>query len=229
MFSHVNFDGLLSLFIFCIEVLLILNLFYFANRNRTNIIGFLMLIVLATYQFIEFLICNQMIQSPMIAYLAFVDISFLPPLGLILALSLNDKFSKSHLWVFLPAIALLLYYSGMIETFKVVRCSFFYAMYHYPFGDLYGFIYYVPVLITLFVFTKGVFNKETPEKKFFNQILLTGYLLFVIPSIIAVIVYPEFLRMVESVMCKFAFLFACCVSYFILKNGAFRKEIKVVF
>jgi hypothetical protein len=170
-----------------------------------------------------------MIQSPMIAYFAFVDISFLPPLGLILALSLNDKLSKFHLLAFIPAIALLIYYAGMIESFKVVRCSLFYAMYHYPLGDLYGLIYYSPVILTLLVFIKGIFNKEIIEKKFFNQVLLTGYLLFVIPTIIAFIVYPEFWRMVESVMCKFAFLFACCVSYFVLKNGKLRKEIKVVF
>ncbi|MDP2300835.1 MAG: hypothetical protein Q8N03_00230 [Ignavibacteria bacterium] len=229
MFSHVNFDGLFSLFIFCIEILFILNLLYFANRNRTNLIGLAMLTVLACYQFIEFLICNQMIQSPTIAYFAFVDISFLPPFGLMLSLSLNNKLKKVHLLAFVPALTLLIYYAGMIETFKVVRCSFFYAMYHYPFGDLYGFIYYIPVILTLIIFTLGIKNNIDPEKIFFNKVLLTGYLLFVIPSIIAFIVYPEFWRMVESVMCKFAFLFACCVSYFILKNGRLRKEIKVVF
>lgn len=229
MFSQVNLDGILSLFIFCIEFILLLNLLFFADRNRTNRLAMLMIFVLAAYQFFEFLICNRVINSSMSAYIAFVNLSMLPPIGLIMVLAFYNKLAKRHYLVFLPAAILLLYYATMISDFKVVKCSFFYAMYNYPLGDLYGLIYYTPVLATIYYLVKIIKENKNDEKAFLSKVLVVGYLLFLIPSIIAAILYPEFLKMIESVMCKFAFVFACCLSYFVLKNGELRVQLKLFF
>ena len=77
-----NLDGIISLLIACIELVYIVNLLIFAEKNSVNklIIGIVTL--LFGYQFIEFLICFVGLQNQIFIYLAFLDISLLPPLGL---------------------------------------------------------------------------------------------------------------------------------------------------
>lgn len=229
MFSDINFDGVLSLFIFCIEFILLLNILFFANRNRTNKIAFIMLSCLTAYQFIEFLICNRMIQSPSIAYSAFFIISFLPPLGFLLVTSFNNRFNRMNYLILIPAIAILAYYATRIETFKVAKCTVIYASYNYPLGDLYGLIYYLPILATLIILLQGAKNRSATDIRNLNILLIVGYVIIIIPSVFGFIFYHEYWRIVESVMCKFAFFFAAALSYFTLKNGKLRKEIKTVF
>src|ERR1035437_10786359 len=79
-----NWNGIVSLLIACIELFLIINILIFAEKNRFNKITIIFLIVLMIYQLLEFVMCHLNYSSSFLAYIAFIDISFLPPLDLFL-------------------------------------------------------------------------------------------------------------------------------------------------
>src|SRR3989304_9547603 len=90
-----NWNGTVSLLIACLELLLLFNLFIFAEKNRPNKIALMMVALLAAYQTMEFLMCQVELQSSFFPYFAFLIISFLPPLNLNLTLSLTPTFTKA--------------------------------------------------------------------------------------------------------------------------------------
>ena len=53
-----NLDGIVSLFIACIELVLLVNLLVFTDKNRQNFLVYLILLLLTGYQTFEYLICG---------------------------------------------------------------------------------------------------------------------------------------------------------------------------
>lgn len=174
------------------------------------------------YQALEFIMCGLGSDSSYTAFLAFTDISFLPPLGLFFVLSFYNYQSKYFVLLFLPAIAFILYYSTIINQFTVNTCTVFYVIYKYPLGDLYGFIYYTPIVITMGLLFRGI--KRSAEKKVvhLSKVLLTSYVLIAIPVIIAFILVflnqTMLIQSIVSVMCKFAVILSIALTYFALNN-----------
>ena len=143
-----NLDGIVSLFIACIEIVLFVNLIVFADKNKENLLVFLIILLLAGYQTFEYLICGIGMKSSFTAYLAFADISFLPPLSILLVISYLKFKSRLKPLMFLPALFFVIYYSSITGQFAVVKCSVLYASYNYPLGTLYGLFYYLPIFIS---------------------------------------------------------------------------------
>jgi len=174
------------------------------------------------YQAFEFIMCNLGLDSSFNAFLAFADISFLPPLGLFLILSFYKYQSKYFVFIFLPAIAFVVYYSTIIEQFTINACTIFYAIYKYPQGDLYGFFYYTPVLFTMALLIHGI--RKSPDKRVIHlsKVLLTAYILISIPVVTAFVLVLSgqmlLVHSIVSVMCKFAVLLAFALTYFALNN-----------
>jgi Ca2+/Na+ antiporter len=99
-----------------------------------------------------------------------------------------------------------------------------YAAYNYPHGFWYGLFYYGKILIALILVIINIKKIQKPEIKRQTYILLFGLLSFTVPMIIAYFLYPLITEVVESVMCKFAFLFAITLTYFSLEG---RKQNEV--
>lgn len=174
------------------------------------------------YQVFEFLMCGLGFDSSYTAFLAFTDISFLPPLGLFFVLSLYNYKSGYFKLLFLPATTFIFYYSTITDRFNVNTCTVFYAIYKYPLGDLYGFIYYVPIIITIVLLTRGIKKSADKIIVHLSKVLLTSYILIAIPVIIAFILVflnqTMLIQSIVSVMCKFAVILAIALTYFALKN-----------
>ncbi|MCW8995894.1 MAG: hypothetical protein OQK77_08770, partial [Psychromonas sp.] len=64
-----NWNGIVSLLLTCIEFLLLFNLFVFAEKNKLNKIAIMMIALLASYQTMEFLMCQVELQSSFFPYL----------------------------------------------------------------------------------------------------------------------------------------------------------------
>lgn len=211
-----NYDGILSLLIFCIEIVLLGNVLYFSKSKYKNLIVTILLL-LALYQFFEFLICGMNLKEGFVVYLAFVTISFLPPTGLLLIAKVNKiNLKRFQGLIFAPAIFFSLYYFLTIKEFRVRECSVIYASYHYPLGFLYGLFYYLPILIALSIAFRNLFTSKDKVLKRNNLILILGYLSFLIPMILTLLVYPESINFIESLMCKYAFVLSLAISYFAL-------------
>jgi hypothetical protein len=213
-----NWNGIVSLLIACIEFILIINIFIFAERNKNNYIAALIIFLLMIYQLLEWIICGLGLDSHLNAYLAFTDISFLPPLGLFFVLTFYKNRSKLFVLLFLPAAAFVFYYSTIIDRFNVNTCTVFYAIYKYPNGNLYGLFYYLPILITIGLLIRGISKSSNKIIIQISKILLTAYILVSLPVIIAFILAllneELLLHSIVSVMCKFALLLAIALTYF---------------
>lgn len=223
-----NWNGIVSLFIACIELLLLVNLIVFAEKNRFNITASVIIALLFLYQLMEFLLCMVGLDGALFVYFAFVIISYLPPTGVILAAALNNVRSKFLYLLFLPPLFFTIYYKLIIEEFAVTSCTILYATYHYPLGDLFGAIYYLPIIITIIWLIKTIRTSLDKKIKKIAAVVLTGYILTSIPVIIAftLMAYKNYslISMIESIMCKFAFVLALSLSFAALYNSRKKNE-----
>ena len=224
-----NWNGIISLLIACIEFLLLFNLLVFIEKNRVNVISMLMIAFLAAYQTMEFLMCQVDLREAVFPFFAFIIISFLPPLNLLLSLSLkNHTIDKKVYMIFIPAIAFSIYYLFMIPQFAVTSCTVLYASYHYPLGDLFGFFYYLPILISIILLIKLIPKTENKKQKLIAKILLFGAIFISFPVLLgfSLMFFKNYsiISAMESIMCKFAFIYAVCLSFVCLYNSPFNDE-----
>jgi hypothetical protein len=223
-----HWNGTVSLLIACFEFLILFNLLVFAEKNKLNKIAITMVALLAAYQTMEFLMCQIELQSSFFPYFAFVIISFLPPLNLILALSLTHTLTRTAYLVFLPAILFSIYYTFVIPEFAVTSCTVLYATYHYPLGDLYGFFYYLPILISIILLVLFVKKEIDTKKKLIGKVLLFGAVFISIPPLLGFSLMfagsYAVISAIESVMCKFAFVYAMCLTFICIYNSPFKDE-----
>jgi len=225
-----NWNGTLSLLIACLEFLLLFNLLVFVEKNKLNKIAIVVVTLLACYQTMEFLMCQVELQSAFFPYFAFVIISFLPPLNLLIVLAFKPKPELKLLKkvIFLPAVFFVFYYSFIIPQFAVTSCTVLYATYHYPLGDLFGFFYYLPILISIILIISFVRKETDKKKKLIEKVLLFALLFISIPPVLGFILMfagsYSLISAIESVMCKFAFIYALCLSFVCLCNSQFKDE-----
>jgi len=219
-----NFNGLLSLLLASIELVLILNLLYYSEKNRINILSFSLLTLLFAYQLVEFIICGLDIRTASLAYVALLTVSFMPPLSLLIVLRFWDNNKTYNYVIFLPTIFFAFYYLFVIDEFVVTKCTVVYASYNYPLGFLYGVFYYLPILITILLSGYKIYTNTDSQKTKLNQILFWGYTVTFIPGFIFTRVIPGMLQAVESILCSFAFILFLFISYFILKNRIVNSE-----
>lgn len=225
-----TWNGIISLLFACIEFLLLFNLLVFIEKDRLNVVAMLMIALLASYQSMEFLMCQVGLQDSVFPYLAFVVIGFLPPLNLLLTFTLASKsnLKKKTYLIFIPAIAFAIYYSFIIPEFVVTSCTVLYASYHYPLGDLFGAFYYFPILVSIVLLTKFIKNNEDKKKKLIAKVLLFGSIFISFPVLIGFTLMftgnYSIISAMESIMCKFAFIYAVCLSFICLYNSPFNDE-----
>lgn len=215
-----NLDGTVSLLIACIELLFIINLLVFAEKNSVNKLIIFTIGLLFGYQLIEFLICFAGFKQQIIIYLAFLDITILPPLGLYTVLKYSDKLKSYHKYIFIPATFFIIYYPFVLDQFAVTKCTVLYASYHYPLGPLYATIYYLPIIGTMIILNKKWGSETNSRQKTLTRTYLFGYLFTFLPSMIIAIFFPIFISAVESLLCKMAFILAIFLTLFVLKNNS---------
>jgi hypothetical protein len=215
-----NLNGILSLLFACIELILVINILIFAKKNPNKFLASAIITLLFGYQLLEFLMCQAGLAYPSFAYAAFFVISFLPPVSLIFVLRFFNYNYKPALLFFLPALAFIVYYSTVLDHFEVVSCTVLYAAYNYPLGDLYGFFYYLPVVLSMIILFREIQKSQVKFKIKTTKILFTGHLFMALPVIAAFLLAElnaaEMLSAIESIMCKFALVYALCITYVII-------------
>jgi len=225
-----NWNGTISLLIACFEFLLLFNLLIFAEKNRLNKIAITTVALLAAYQMLEFLMCQVELHSAFFPYFAFIIISFLPPLNLLLVLTLTRNLNLTlPAWlIFIPAILFSIYYTFIIPKFAVTSCTVLYATYHYPLGDLFGFFYYLPILVSIVLLIRFVKKESEQKKRLIGKVLLFGAVFISIPPLLgfSLIFAGSYavISAIESVMCKFAFVYALCLTFICIYYSPFKDE-----
>jgi hypothetical protein len=218
-----NWNGIASLLIACVELILLVNLIVFAKKDKFNKTAMLILFILMVYQTLEFLMCQAGLDYSFFAYLAFVDIIFLPPLLLVLLARLFNYENKYLYLIFLPAISFIIYYSFVVDEFAVTSCTVLYATYSYPMGDLYGFFYYLPVLISAIILIRALNKNNDKKTLYIAKVLLIGNIIISVPVIAGFLLMftgnHYLIATIESIMCKFALGYAICLAIVSLYNS----------
>lgn len=213
-----NFDGIISLLIACIELVYLINLFVFAKKNFINKLLITQLFLLFGYQTFEFFICSLGFKQQLIIYFAFADITLLPPIGLYGVLYYAGKLKNYHKLIFIPAAFFIVYYLFAVEQFAVTKCTVLYASYHYPLGSLYATFYYLPIIGSMIILNKKWGTDTDRKQKSLTRLYFFGYIFTFIPAMIIAIFVPSFVSAVESLLCKMAFVLATFITIFVLQN-----------
>ncbi|MCB0749417.1 MAG: hypothetical protein KDC90_18285 [Ignavibacteriae bacterium] len=213
-----NFNGLLSLILAVVELIIILFLVFKAAKNKINTLSISLMRLLFAYQFVEFLICGLDMRTSLFAYFALLAVTFMPPLSLYISLRLLNFNNRFYSFIFLPAIFFSIYYLFVVEEFAVTSCTVVYATYNYPLGFLYGLFYYLPILTTIIILGYNSYVSKISINANLSEILFLGYTITFIPGFIFTRVVPGMLEAAESVLCTFAFILFLFISYFVLKN-----------
>jgi len=214
--NHV--DGIVSLFIAAAEFSYVIFLLFTAQKNPVNKLTIATIAVLFGYQFFEFLICFVGLKNQIVIYLALVDITLLPPLGLYTVLLYAGKLQNYHRNIFYPAVFFIVLYAITIDRLEVTKCAVLYATYHYPLGALYGTFYYLPIIGSMIILDKKWGTETNPKKKSLTRLHFFGYIFTFIPSMIIALFVPSFVQAGESLLCKMAFVLATFLMIFTWKN-----------
>jgi len=130
--------------------------------------------------------------------------------------------------IFLPAISFIIYYSFVVKDFAVTSCTVLYATYSYPLGDLYGFFYYLPVLISTIILIRTTIKSSDKKTLYISKVLLIGNIIISIPVIAGFILMftgnHYLIAKIESIMCKFALGYAICLAIVSLFNSNKNKD-----
>ncbi len=209
-------DGLVSLIFFFIEFAFLI-IIIIKNRKHPQFVWIISLMIfLQVYQLMEFLVCIG-IDPNIIGRMGLVSITFLPPLGVLL----TSYVTKLKHWInwsgILVGIGLSVYYCIVPNAFTDLTCNPFYATYNYPLGNFYGIFYFGYIIWALLLIIIAFIVNRKKSKKDLNRnaiIVLIGYISFLLPMAITVIIDFSTKPSISSIMCKYAILLATTLLIF---------------
>ncbi|MHA1561592.1 MAG: hypothetical protein ACTSPA_05650 [Promethearchaeota archaeon] len=210
-------DGILSLILFGIELILLI-IICAKNRDHPQFwIIFTIMLLLQTYQLIEFLLCIGVAQN-IVVRLAISIITYLPPTGYLLTIRVMQckrKFVQIIYYLSLLFAVILSFYYLFVDTTIVLQdCNPLYAVYQIGFSLLYGVYYYLVLFISLLVIFYQIIFKGVLKHKIKGLLVLIGYISFLLPMAITLIVDPLLIPAISSIMCKYAILLAIMLLIF---------------
>jgi len=218
MLDSVNLNGIVSLLFAIIELALFANVVIFSEKNSLNKKASALIALLFVYQLLEFLICYAGFNSVWWIYFALIDITLLPPLGLMLILELVGHKRNKIKFVFLPAIFFAVYYLIYVDGLFVTLCTIFTAGYKYPLSFWYGIFYYAPIAAGFYFLIQEIVTSTSSQHKKLCGFLLAGYSLSFIPPAVIAVLLPKIMPIIESFLCKFAIFLAIAAAYFAISN-----------
>ncbi|MHA2502765.1 MAG: hypothetical protein ACXAE3_07850 [Candidatus Kariarchaeaceae archaeon] len=212
-------DGIISLSFFLIEFGILL----WVLRNYRNHLLWkeiaVLLGLLQAYQLSEFLICIGM-DPTITGRVAFTVITFLPPLGHFIA---NKLISRSQ-WDTILSGTAALYFAGFYlfqpGSVQLVDCNPLFAVYSHALSWAYGYYYFAVILYSVLLLTAFLVRNRDTARDETAVWLYLGYLGFLLPMGLTVLVNPELYYAIPSIMCKYAIVLALSVA-FMMQQTAF--------
>jgi len=183
------------------------------------------LLLLAGYQFAEVAVCGSP-ERKLWTQLAFLDITWLPPMGLWLGSRIAAPRARWMQIAALADMALALGFSVWIlvapEAMTRSVCQLVVARYFSKeaFEVAYGLFYQLSLLVTIFggAAAMAVIEKTVDRKHWAN--FQTGLLGFLLPALAVRILVPETDGILPSVMCHFAVVLAASLVVIALRERA---------
>ncbi|CAN5642562.1 hypothetical protein BH23PAT1_BH23PAT1_4430 [soil metagenome] len=192
---------------------------------RTSVIAAI-LICLAGFQLAEFYVCTQSDGAYIAARAGYVFITLLPALGLYLMSLLTKPLSRKATVSLLASTVLIASYFLLApRAFDGYECTGNYVI--FQIGALpvlfYSVFYFGVILLSILRGLRFVSANPKGMKAKAVRWLLAGYAAFIMPVAVIVIIQPEIIRALPSVLCGFAVALALILGLRVAP-GILRKK-----
>jgi hypothetical protein len=216
-----------------IELSLALYTFVRYKMTELSRLVIITLIMLASFQVCEYFVCTGSLGSaPTWSRLGFAAISLLPPLGIHLMHVLAGKKDR---WLVWAAYATMLVFVAFFligdNAFFGYKCTGNYVIFQvaYTWGGWFTAYYYGWLGISFLMGIRWANELMSRGKQAYRQLqtvraLMIGWLVFIVPTILANEMRPATRRAIPSVMCGFAVLFALILALYILPRAGELKH-----
>lgn len=169
----------------------------------------LLLLCLAFFQIAEYFVCTRSSVAVGASRFGYASITLLPALGLYLMSELSVPMrNKAAIFMFSISALLVAYFLLSPSAFSGYQCIGNYVIFQIGTSQmrLYGTYYYGLIALAL---SKGVkFLTDNPKaKKNVRrpvQWFVAGYLVFIVPVAVLLVVHPDTRRAIPSILCGFA-------------------------
>ena len=182
-----------------------------------------MLMVLAGYQFAEAWVCANP-DAVIRARIAFIDVTWLPPIGLFLVMQLRDNHRRVTTVLFriylVCAVAFTIYLAGASDFVATTVCATIFATYQHgtPIHHLYGVYYYVGLSAIIVGAAYSLVSTPSTIHRAHLADIQIGILGFMIPAFITQIIWKSLDLSIPSIMCHYAIITAVMLARMIHRS-----------
>ncbi len=190
------------------------------------------LLLLAGYQISEVFICTAVPAYGFLPRLAFIDITWLPPLGILLAARLYSPRSRmmtGAAYAMFAAAGGIMAWIALDPGFVTASvCSAVFARYTHslPRFQAYAIFYWIGLLGMVGFSTFGAMKATRLEDRRLLGELRTGSIAFILPSLIVTWFVPTTQGALPSIMCHFALLLAVFLARLLAAERKLAPEAK---
>lgn len=200
---------------FAIELTLFLYVFVRYRMSPVGRIISALLILLATFQYAEFNVCQSIGAAGLYSRIGYSAITMLPPVGLHLASKISGKGSKKLVGgAYATGIMFALAIGLSPSAFNSYACAGNYAVFHLndQIQILYSAYYYGLLFMGIAFCLK---HRKTASKKISEALTLQalGYISFMLPTGIINMINPSTIAGIPSIMCGFAVIYALILTF----------------
>jgi hypothetical protein len=180
------------------------------------------LLLLAAYQMLEVLVCARAPMYGFMPQMAFIVVTWLPPLGLLLIAQLSPSQSHVNYAVsyFMLAVALsIVIWIALDDRFVTDSvCNVVYAKYATPLPrfQIYAWFYWVGLAGMILCSALGIRQSDDPRQRRLLKTVLTGSLSFIVPAVIVTRFVAPAEGALPSIMCHFAIALAFALARLIM-------------
>jgi len=194
------------------------------SRSVTRTTGAI-LVLLAAYQIAEVAICADVEAAGFLPRMAFVIVTWLPPLGLLLVAQLRRPRSSA---LYGSAYAMLAAAAGIVAWIVLDRsfasasvCNAVYARYVHamPRFGVYAWFYWIGLLAMTVGSGIGAVTSVDPIRRRQSRLVLVGTLAFVVPGVAVSWFVPPARGALPSILCHFALLLGICLARLVQLEG----------
>lgn len=202
------FTPLAVLVTFLVEFCLSIYVFFKYRKTVFGQVVASLLLCLSLFQLAEYVVCTTDLDSYYWMRMGYVSITLLPALGLHLVKIINHQKNTYVNWV-ADILAVLL--SGIIlfskESIYGFACTGKFVIFELNtiLREVHGVFYGVFLVLAILMMIKHI---RSNHNRIINAWLLSGYLVFIVPSVVLAFVARIYHQGLASIMCGFAIILA---------------------
>jgi hypothetical protein len=223
---------------FVVEFGLILFMLVRYGIKKKLFLPMLLILFLGLFQLAEFYV-SEGDKANVSAWsrFGFACISMLPPLGLHLMHQLAKKKPRILVWGYYGlTLGIIGYFLSADSVFTAYEATGNYIIFRLSNGvaGAYSVFYYIGFLLSFYVGLNKIHSLKADmsdtKHKITRQIyvLLVGYLLFILPTVVIILYAPGAHLAIPSIMCGFAVLLALTLTFELAPLLAERKHSKKI-